>query len=68
MPEHVPGCQCAHCGNPREREHAYGCRCQRCVSWAKAITAQNPDGSYCFTDDELYQMAMAEDEEERKIQ
>jgi len=43
--------------------HAYGCRCDRCVRMAKAITAQNADGTYCLSDDELYALAMQENDE-----
>ena len=40
--------------------HPYSCRCERCRTLAAAIGAQNPDGSYFFTDEELFQLA-AED-------
>jgi len=40
------------------RPHAYDCRCATCRDMAKAIAAQNPDGSYAFTDAELEQLVM----------
>jgi len=47
---------------------AYGCRCERCMNWHKTIAAQNPDGSYCFSDQDLYDLAMQEDYAEEQIQ
>jgi hypothetical protein len=38
--------------------HDYGCRCERCRAMATAITVQNPDGTYFYTDEELHALAM----------
>ena len=44
--------------------HDYDCMCERCRQWHATIAAQNPDGSYFFTDEELYGFAMQEDADE----
>ncbi len=45
--------------------HSDSCRCDSCRSMAAAITAQNPDGSYFFSDDEL--LKLAEEEYEARV-
>lgn len=36
--------------------HAYRCACSECRAMVAAISAQNPDGAYFFSDDELEQL------------
>jgi hypothetical protein len=47
---HCPLDECPGC-------HPYDCRCARCVGMAAAIGAMNSDGSYFFSDDELFRLA-----------
>lgn len=37
--------------------HDYMCPCEQCKGMAAAIMAQNPDGSYFYSEEELKQMA-----------
>ena len=37
--------------------HSDSCRCEQCHGMAQAICAQNPDGTYFFSDQELLQIA-----------
>ena len=48
---------------PSLKPHAYGCRCSQCVGMAAAIGAQNPDGSYFFTDEELFELSKMHERE-----
>ena len=36
--------------------HAYRCECSECRAMVAAISAQNADGSYFFSDDELEEL------------
>jgi len=45
-----PMAECSGC-------HPYDCTCDRCHSMAAAISARNSDGSYFYTDAELFALA-----------
>lgn len=46
----------------RPHPHVPECLCRQCVNMAKAITAQNPDGSYVFSDEELLRLSLENDD------
>jgi hypothetical protein len=45
-------------------EHEYGCHCERCKAIISSIVARDRSGEYFFSDDELEQIVLREEEAE----